>query len=382
MTSVRLTYCGNVHPAPDLPSVLAALREHAAPVAAASRAAGRAFGLGAWWPLPLVRELAVDRGARDHLAAVLRELDLPLWTLNVFPVGGFHDEVVKTAVYRPDWATEERLLYTRLCAEVAASLVPAGTLLPLSTLPLGYRRPGEAPPDLRRMARNLARCASAFAAIEAETGVRCVLAIEPEPDCLLETCRETAAFLEQWLFDEGAWTTLGQHVLQHHIGVCVDLCHLAVVGEDPLTAIIDLRARDIAVPKIQVSSCLEARGPDGLDALLAFAEPRYLHQTVADNGLRALDLDAVAAHRAQFTAAGRVRSHYHVPLFWDAAGPLGSTRNEVERVLRALARGPQPLPVLEVETYTWAVLGDFAGTSPLSTRLTQELDWVASCLQS
>ncbi|MBL8728552.1 MAG: metabolite traffic protein EboE [Planctomycetes bacterium] len=382
MTTPRLTYCGNVHPAPDLPSVLAALHGHAAPVAAASRAAGRPFGLGAWWPLPLVRQLAVDRAARDRLAAVLRELDLPLWTLNVFPVGGFHDRVVKTAVYRPDWATEERLLYTRLCAEVAASLVPAGTLLPLSTLPLGYRRPDEPPPDLRRMARNLARCASAFAAIETETGVRCVLALEPEPDCLLETCGEAAGFLEQWLFDEGAWTTMGQHVLRRHLGVCVDLCHLAVVGEEPLRALDDLRAREIAVPKIQVASCLEARTADGLDALLAFAEPRYLHQTVAENGLRALDLDAVAAHRAQFAVAGRVRSHYHVPLFWDQPGPLGSTRSEVERVLRALAAGPHALPLLEVETYTWDVLGDFAGTAPLAVRLQQELDWVASCLQS
>jgi sugar phosphate isomerase/epimerase len=382
MATSRLTYCGNVHPAPDLPAALAALREHAAPVAAASWAAGRPFGLGAWWPMELVVQLAADRAARERLGAALRTMDLPLWTLNVFPFGGFHDEVVKTAVYRPDWATEERLAYTRMCAEVAATLVPPGTVLPLSTLPLGHRHPHEPPPDLRRMARNLARCASAFGAIEAETGVRCVLAIEPEPDCLLETCAATAAFLERWLFDEGAWTTMGQHVLRRHLGVCVDLCHLAVVGEEPLAALADLRAREIAVPKIQVSSCLEVRSPAGLDALLAFAEPRYLHQTVAANGLRALDLDLVAAHREQFADAGRLRCHYHVPLFWDDPGPLGSTRDEVERVLRALARGPHELPLLEVETYTWDVLGDFTGQAPLATRLTRELDWVAACLQS
>ncbi len=378
----RLTYCGNVHAAPDLPSVVAALREHAAPVAAASRAAGRPFGLGAWWPMALVADLAADRAAREHLAAVLRELDLPLWTLNVFPVGGFHDEVVKTEVYRPDWATEDRLLYTRMCAEVAASLVPAGTLLPLSTLPLGYRRPGEPAADLRRMARNLARCASAFAAIEQDTGVRCVLALEPEPDCLLETCAAAAAFLDQWLFDEGAWTTVGEPVLRRHLGVCVDLCHLAVVGEEPLAALAQLRARGILVPKIQVSSCLELRDPRQLDALLAFAEPRYLHQTVAASGVRALDLDAVAARRAEFTAAGRLRSHYHVPVFWDEPGPLGSTRAEVERVLRALSRAPDEVPLLEVETYTWGVLGDFAGKAPLAARIQRELDWVAGCLQS
>jgi sugar phosphate isomerase/epimerase len=360
---------------------MAALRAHTAPVAAAARAAGRSFGIGAWWPRDVAMELAADRASRDRLAVELWDLDLPLWTLNVFPLGGFHDEVVKTAVYQPDWGAEERLLYTRTCAEVGASLVPRGTVLPLSTLPLGYRGPGDPPADLRLMARNLARCASAFAAIEETTGVCCVLALEPEPACLLETCAETAAFLEDWLFEEAAWATVPGDVLRRHLGICIDLGHLAVVGEEPLAALADLRARGIAVPKIQVSSCLEARGSRGLERLLSFDEPRYLHQTVADNGVRALDLAEVADRRAEFERAARVRSHYHVPVFWDDPGPLGSTRSEVGRVLRALALSGDPLPLLEVETYTWNVLGDFAGEAPLSDRLVRELDWAAKCLQ-
>lgn len=382
MSAFRLTYCGNVHAAPGLPAVIAALREHAAPVAAAARAAGRTFGIGAWWPFELVRQLQGDGEARSQLAATLRELALPLWTLNVFPFGGFHDAVVKTAVYRPDWGSEERLAYTRACAEVGASLLAAGSELPLSTLPLGYRAPGETPADPRIMARNLARCASAFAAIEQSTGVRCILALEPEPDCLLETVAATAAFLEQWLFDEGNWTTVPGAVLRRHLGVCVDLCHLAVVGEDPLAALRDLQARGIAVPKIQVSSCFEVRAPSGLDALLAFDEARYLHQTVAASGLRALDLGAVARQRAAFAAAGRLRSHYHVPLFWDQDGPFGSTQREVGRVLRGLASGVVGCPLLEVETYTWGVLGDFAGRAPLHRHLARELQWVADHLKT
>lgn len=381
MPAPRLTYCGNVHAAPDLATALAALREHAAPVAAAARAAGREFGIGAWWPWTLAATLAADRSAREQLAGELRDLDLPLWTLNVFPYAGFHDAVVKTAVYRPDWGTEERLSYSRTCAEVAAWLSPKGAVLPLSTLPLGHRGPGDPPADMRVMARNLARCASAFAAIEDATGVRCVLALEPEPDCLLETCAATAAFLEQWLFEEGAWTTVPEDVLRRHLGVCVDLCHLAVVGEEPLGAIADLRARGISLPKIQVSACLEARGADGLDRLLGFDEPRYLHQTVAEGGPRALDLAQVAARKAEFQRSARVRSHYHVPVYWDDPGSLGSTRTEVGRVLRGLVHGKDPVPLLEVETYTWTVLGNFAGEAPLAERLARELDWVASRLQ-
>ncbi|MCR9248592.1 MAG: metabolite traffic protein EboE [bacterium] len=380
--AVRLTYCSNVHPAPDYDSHVAALHEHAAPVASRARAAGRDFGLGAWWPVDLARTLAHDATLRADYAATLGELGLPLWTVNVFPFDGFHDEVVKTGVYSPDWGHEDRLQYTRDCAAVAAALAPRGATVALSSLPLGYRGPGDPEPDRRLMARNLARCASAFAALEDETGVRCVLALEPEPDCLLETAAGTAAFLEDWLFDEGAWSTIDEAALRRHLGVCVDLCHLAVVGEDPVAALEDLRARRIAVPKIQVSSCLELRDPSGLDRLLAFDEARYLHQTASASGLRALDLGDVRARREEFATGGRIRTHYHVPLYWDEDGAFGSTRAEVERVLRWLGGGDRDrqLPLLEVETYTWSVLDGFDEGEPLANRLERELTFAAGCL--
>jgi hypothetical protein len=378
----RLTYCSNVHPCPDLASQLSTLRDYTAPIAQLARQRGRAFGLGGWWPMSLVEELSGNATAREQLRSELQAIDVPLWTLNVFPFGDFHEEVVKTSVYMPDWGQEERLLYTRRCAEVGASLLQEGDVLPLSTLPLGYRAGGASPAELRLMARNLARAASMLAGVEANTGVRCVLAIEPEPNCLLETVKQTADFLDEWLFEEGAWPTVPEGHLRRHLGVCVDLCHLAVLDEDPLAAIADLKRRGIDVPKIQVSSCLEVRSAEGIEELLTFAEPRYLHQTVAQNGIRSLDLDDVARRRSEFDNAGRVRTHYHVPLDWDQDGPFGSTQNEVRRVLEALAAGPDPVPLLEVETYTWSVLGDTFGEQPLTDRLQRELDWVAAFWKS
>lgn len=374
----RLTYCSNVHPASGLASQLSTLRDYTHPIAQLARQEGRAFGLGGWWPTTLVDELSQNAAALQELRSQLGAIDVPLWTLNVFPYGNFHEEVVKTAVYSPDWGGEERLMYTRRCAEVGAALCEPGDVLPLSTLPLGYRSPDDKPADLRVMARNLARAASMLAGIEASTGVRCVLAIEPEPNCLLETVGQTADFLDQWLLEEGAWTTVPDEHLRRHLGVCVDLCHLAVLNEDPLLAMADLRERGIDVPKIQVSSCLEVRQPEGFSELLAFDEPRYLHQTVADNGARALDLDDVARRRSEFEGAGRVRTHYHVPLDWDQDGAFGSTQGEVRRVLEALAESPDPVPLLEVETYTWSVLGSKFGDQPLTARLQRELDWVAA----
>ena len=379
--SLRLTYCGNVHAALSVDGFVASLERHAAPVAASARHAGRAFGLGSWWPAPVAHAIAHDPAQRERVRAAMERLGLPLWTLNVFPHGDFHDAVVKTAVYEPDWSTEERLVYTRDCAEAAAALSAPGSVVPLSTLPLGYRAPGQIA-DLRLMARNLARAASMLAAIEERTGVRCVLALEPEPFCMLERAADAGEFLEHWLFDEGAWPTVPESALRAHLGVCVDLCHLFVVGEDPLEAIAGLRARGIAVPKVQVSSCLEVRSREGLDELLAFAEPRYLHQTVSATGLRALDLKDVARQRAEFERAlegGPIRTHYHMPLWWDRDGAFGSTRRELERALAGIAQMQEP-PLCEVETYTWSVLPDAMRDAPLPDLLARELDFAAKLL--
>ncbi|MFO1053150.1 MAG: metabolite traffic protein EboE [Planctomycetota bacterium] len=370
MSPPVLTYCGNVHPAESLDDWLGVLVGPGAQIASSSRLAGRSFPLGVWWTAEVARSLATDASARERVREILANTACHIATLNVFPFGGFHADVVKEAVYRPDWADDRRADYTLDAARAIAMLAAPGTTIPLSTLPLGFGTG-----HFARMASALRATAVQLAVIEAEYGVRCVLALEPEPFCLLERADAAARWLEERVFrastDEG--------VLRRHLGICVDLCHLAVVGEDAVVALGELRARGIAVPKIQVSSCLELRDGAEIDRLLAFDEPRYLHQTVADGGaLRARDLGEVRARRSEFTRSERIRSHYHVPLFWDADGPLGSTQREVRRVLASL-RGD--LPLLEVETYTWNVLDrSFDPERDLARAIGRELDWVRDAL--
>jgi len=365
----RLTYCGNLHPAADLQSWCAAQSQYAGPLATAQRAAGHGFGLGAWFDLPLLAQLEHQPTALEQLRAFLSEQCLEIWTCDAFPIGDFHAEVVKDAAYQPDWQSEERLLYTRQVAELACEFCPEGETLPISTLPLGYRQG-----DLRLMARNLVRAASHLQGLEQATGREVVLCLEPEPFCLLETCAQAIEFFEEWVFRTGAWT-VPEEILRRHLGVCIDLCHLAVLREDPLKAARELARHGIRVAKIQVSSCLELRAPElGLDQLLGFDEPRYLHQCVAESGARALDLPELAARQKEFLAAGRLRCHFHLPVFWDSGGPLGSTRAELERVLPEL---PGPLPLLEIETYTWEVLdADFLPDRDLLSGLEREFGFV------
>jgi len=347
MTTRRLTYCGNVHAAETFETWIESVEAFSVAIAAGRQ---QPFGLGAWWNASTARRLAHDETARHRVRSLLDDHGLTIWTLNVFPYGEFHAGRVKTEVYRPDWSSTERLEYTRHAAEALGGLLSPGASIPLSTLPLGY-----AEGDLHAMAENLAQVVGTLADIEARTGVHQILLLEPEPFCLVETVGQAAAFLEDRLFEPGDGS-LPEDVLRRHLGVCVDLCHLAVVGEDPLLAMADLSSRGIRFDKIQLSSCLEVRDPaTGLDRLLAFDEPRYLHQTVSADGKRALDLDEVRSARQDWEGAESIRTHFHMPLFWDEEGAFGSTRREVERVIRGLE---DPMPLLEIETYTWSVLED------------------------
>ena len=113
------------------------------------------------------------------------------------------------------------------------------------------------------------------------------------------------------------------------------------------------------------------------DQLLAFDEPRYLHQTVVRDGAGAQrfydDLpEALATERPE----GRWRVHFHVPLFLEAAGAVGTTQHEVATCLEVLA--DEPVTHWEVETYAWDVLPEPLRSGTLAEGIARELDWLVS----
>jgi hypothetical protein len=72
--------------------------------------------------------------------------------------------------------------------------------------------------------------------------------------------------------------------------------------------------------------------------------------------------------------------HFHVPIHRDVVGDVSTTRAFLSRALEIVA-GYQPVPHLEVETYTWSVLPE--GERPnddasLVAGLAAELAWVRS----
>ncbi|MGW8789136.1 metabolite traffic protein EboE [Streptomyces althioticus] len=345
-STVHLAYCTNVHPAETLDGVLAQLRDHCEPV---RRRLGRdRLGIGLWLAKDAARALVTDPAALRNLRCELERRGLEVVTLNGFPYEGFGSDEVKYRVYKPNWADPERLEHTAALARVLAGLLPDDvTEGSISTLPLAWRtayddgRAETARTALRTLAERLD-------ALEDLTGRSVRVALEPEPGCVVETTRDAIAPL----------TAVGHD----RIGICVDTCHLATSFEDPDTALDDLAQAGVPVIKSQLSAALHAEQPhrpEVREALAAFAEPRFLHQTrtATAAGLHGTDdLDEALTGDA-LPDTGPWRSHFHVPLHAAPAAPLTSTLPVLTSVLTRLVGGPHPLTRhLEVETYTWQAL--------------------------
>ena len=369
---VHLAYCTNVHPAEDLHGILAQLDTYA--VAVRDHLGADRLGIGLWLAHRVAAGLAADPDATLRLRAELTRRGLEVVTLNGFPYEGFHQPVVKHAVYRPDWSERARPEHTANLARVLALLLPDDvTTGSVSTLPFGWRTgwTGEHQDRARRHVDALGR---ELAELRHRTGRTIRIAFEPEPGCVVETTAQAVRHLQG--MDPG------------HFGLCLDVCHLAVAFEDPRQALARLARAGIEVVKAQVSCALHAETPADPEvrrALGAFDEPRFLHQTrragapapgvddlpEALGGTEALSGAEVLNRDAPW------RSHFHIPVHADPAPPLTSTRPVLRETLAALLTPDRPRTThLEVETYTWSVLPEPPrDEKELAAGIAAELDW-------
>lgn len=345
-STVHLAYCTNVHPAETLDGVLAQLRDHCEPV---RRRLGRdRLGIGLWLAKDAAHALVTDPSALRGLRTELDRRGLEVVTLNGFPYEGFGAEEVKYRVYKPDWTDPARLDHTTALARVLAGLLPDDvTEGSISTLPLAWRTAfdGRSAETAHAALLTLAERLDALAEL---TGRDIRVGLEPEPGCIVETTRDAIAPL----------TEIGHD----RIGICVDTCHLATSFEDPHTALDALSQAHVPVIKSQLSAALHAEHPhlpDVREALAAFDEPRFLHQTrtATAAGLRGTDDLGEALQGDALPDASPWRAHFHVPLHAAPAAPLTSTLPVLRAALARLLGGPHPLTRhLEVETYTWQAL--------------------------
>ena len=396
-TDLHLTYCTNIHPGETWAEVASNLHQYL-PQLKTRLAGDRPFGIGLRLADLASRELLTG----DNLVRLqnwLTEQNLYVYTLNGFPYGGFHHQVVKDKVYAPDWSTAERLAYTLRLVEILKALLPAELDGGISTLPVSYKPWWHNSQDRNRVLEqsclNLARAIANLATVYQNTGKLIHLDLEPEPDGMLENTQEVIDFFNDWLLPvAGKWLqneynvnqTVAEDSIYRHIRVCYDTCHFAVEYEEPDEILRQFKAAGIKIGKIQLSSAIKIAIPAEIEQrqlILAkispFAESTYLHQVITrhDGGTlkHYADLSEALKH-FQTTEAKEWRTHFHVPIFIDRYQLFESTQDHIFKLLQML---PQDSPThhLEIETYTWEVLPPSMKLD-LLTSIEREYQWVLS----
>ena len=355
-------YCTNVHAANSLELTLENLSRY--PAAVREELEDRELGVGLWLPETVVGELE-DDVRLGRFRSELEALGLFVFTINGFPQGDFHAEVVKGEVYRPDWRDRRRLDHTLRLARLLADIAPGRIdSLSISTLPIGWRASVD---SIEPAVDHLVEAARGLRELESRTGRLVHVDLEPEPGCCLDRARDVVGLFERL-----------PDFARRYLRVCHDICHSAVMFEDQAEVIGTYREAGIGIGKVQVSSCPEGRvvaGDRAVERALAdFAEPRYLHQSVlrSDDGTCTFFED-LPRLLERGIGTGTVRVHFHVPLFVEALGPLGTTQSEILEFIRAC---PDGLPPLEVETYAWNVLPEAYAPPGLARGIAEELRWL------
>lgn len=399
-SSIHLTYCTNIHPGEEWSQVFANLEQYV-PVLKSRLAPEKPFGIGLRLADVAAREL-LQGNTLNQFQSWLAEQQLYVFTLNGFPYGGFHRQVVKDQVYAPDWSKQERCDYTLRLTRILAGLLPDGIDGGISTLPLSYKPwfnsdRAAITSIFSKSSYYLAKVVAEMVRIRAETGKLLHLDLEPEPDGLIENAAEVINYFQAELLPVGG-AYLAKHLgispnqaeayLLEHVRVCYDTCHFAVEYEDPVFVFERFQAAGIQIGKIQLSVALQVNLPaqdqqrrQVEERLLPFAESTYLHQVIERDRTGALhhysDL-STALSNLKHTNSVEWRTHFHVPIFIRDYQLLQSTQDDIVTVLDLLRRYHN-CNHLEIETYTWEVLPS-AMKLDLLASLQREYEWVLDTL--
>ncbi len=378
----HLTYCTNIHPGETWTEAKESLR-YVLEVKE-KLTGGKPIGIGLRLSAVAARQLSEPAALADF-KGWLAEHDCYVFTMNGFPYGGFHHEVVKDQVHAPDWSTRARVEYTKQLFDLLAELLPAGLDGGVSTSPLSYKPwrdhtgAGAPAPWTPQMEQHILEVIDYLADIHVRTGKDLHLDVEPEPDGLLENSAEFLAFYARML-------QLGKEErVRRHLAICYDVCHFAVGYEEPADVLRQLTDRGIRIGRLQISAALQAdlTGDRQVvrDSLLPYDEPTYLHQAAlrrADGSFTRFPDLAPALAALNDSAYAELRTHFHVPIYADRYGILASTNDAIRETLRLWKAAPYT-PHLEVETYTWDVLPDHQRLT-LTDSITRELAWVLQIL--
>jgi hypothetical protein len=385
----HLTYSTLVHPADTWEQLWDSINRYL-PAVKRRISPNEAFGVCLRLSPDSANTLTQRPAELAKLKAFLAENDMYVFTANAFPYGAFKGERVKEQVYEPDWRTDERASYTMRVADVLAALAPPDIQPSIQSPPLGYKPRVTGPEVVESYTRQLHTVVAYLADLEAKTGRTVTLAIEPEPSCYLELTSELIDYFTNHLYSKASVKALSRQtgwseakcdsVLHKHLGAVYDICHQAVEYENIAESLESLRKAGVPVLKLQPASALRIPKvtKEIVEALRAFDDPIYLHQTIELYEGRLshfLDLPAALAAWEKNPIPCEWRIHFHVPVFLDEVNLFKTTRQAIEEALKVHKANPLSAHI-EIETYTWDVLPEKFKTGDIVDYLVRELEWV------
>jgi hypothetical protein len=389
----QVGYCTNVHAGRDLPAVIENIDNYCLPIRNMVRPQS-SLGVGLWFSEKSASQLLEDDNLRRLRERLVSHRLVP-FTLNGFPQGDFHSEVVKHRVYHPTWWQPERLDYTLNLVKILDGLLMPGQVGSISTLPISWGAPHPTSQQLHAAAQNLLAVAESLHRLMESTGRFITLAIEPEPGCALTDSRSLRKFFQDYL-SAPALTSRQSELAHRYLSVCHDVCHAAVMFEDQQLELEQMQSEGISIGKVQVSSAIEvhwhtmtiAQRVDAFEQLRSFAEDRYLHQTVVQqSSTRSTSMiedlpAAVAAISDPKLLDDQWRIHFHVPIYLERFGDLQSTQYEITTLLQLIDQPNMPRFTghFELETYAWGVLPKSIQAKSLCEGIAQEIAWFDQAL--
>ena len=391
----HLTYSTLVHAGDNWDQMRASVEEFVPKVKRRLGVEGK-FGVSLRISGDSQKTLSESAQARSDLKKFLDGEGLYVFTINAFPYGPFKGQRVMERVYEPDWTTNQRVEYTKSIADILVDITDADTSPSIQTAPLAFAPNVSDENYIARFTTSVFEVLAHLYHLEARTGRRVKLSIEPEPACYLETTDETVAFFKERMHAPAGVAELAkiaqiplseaEGAIKRYLGIVFDIGHQSVGFEDIPQSLEKLVNAGIPIFKLQEAAALwvESLSIDIIPELRRFTDTIYLSQTslkTAEGIVKYLNLgEALDAYEAN-PVPTEMRTHFHVPVFLEEIGPFKTTRFAVQQAL-AMHR-KQPLSDhLEIETYTWDVLPAELKTGDIVDYVSRELEFVMKELQS
>ena len=348
------------------------------------------FGVSLRISAESVKTLVDSPKEREDLKSFLAANDLYVYTVNAFPYGPFKGGTVMERVYEPDWTTDARVEYTNSVADILADITPASISPSIQTAPLAFKPKVTDAAYVDLFTTNLFRVVAHLIVLEARTGHRVKLALEPEPACYLETTDETVTYFTERVFSPAGVAELArlariprseaEGLLRRHLGVVFDIGHQSVGFENIPESLGKLIDAGIPIFKLQEAAALWVKNLtlDLVPQLRVFTDTIYLSQTTLRREgevKQFLNLGEALDDFEKDPRPAEIRTHFHVPVFLEELGPFVTTRFGVEDALRMHRESPIS-DHLEIETYTWDVLPEHLKTGDIVDYVTRELEFV------